>query len=256
MVYFWLTLTSFSSWSISSLAGGGTPLLLIPITGFCLGSAAVAPVLTTGMLVGHLQRVFLYRKQIKWQCTWWYLPGAVGGAILGAFAFTQIQLEWLPVLLSLFLIVSTLSYGSGENKQSFAVCDWYFLPAGFIFAFLSGLVGSAGSLLNPLYLNYGLVKEETIATKSAHYITVHLIKILTYAAFGALTRPYLSYGLIIGLAAFPGNWLGRWALQKISEQRFRQLLSAFVALTGILIMWEQRDLLFVWERHLFMALGM
>lgn len=104
-----LTLSSFASWFLSTLAGGGTPLLLVPAIAFFLGAPAVPPVLTIGMLLGHPQRVFLYWKEINWLLMWWYLPGAVVGAILGAFAFTQIQLNWLPIFLAVFLIISAIA---------------------------------------------------------------------------------------------------------------------------------------------------
>jgi hypothetical protein len=236
---FWLTLASFASWFISSLAGGGTPMLLIPLIGFFLGSTAVPPVLTIGMLLGHPQRLFLYWQDINWLLMRWYLPGAIAGAILGAFTFTQIHLDWLPILLALFLIISTLSYGWGEKSQFFQVQSWYFLPAGFIFAFLSGLMGSTGPLLNPLYLNYGLNKEELIATKSAHLMVVHLAKIMTYGILGALTLPHLGYGLILGIAAIPGNWLGQIVLKQMSEQRFRQVVVTFVTLSSIYLLWNE-----------------
>ena len=131
---------------------------------------------------------------------WWYLPGAVTGAILGALVFTQTQLQWLQVLLGLFLVSSVFSLGFGK-KQSFKVPGWFFLPAGFVYAFLSGLIGSIGPVLNPFYLNYGLVKEEMIATKSAHVLVVHIVKNIAYAALGVLSLLYLRYGLIIGIAA-------------------------------------------------------
>jgi len=70
---------------------------------FLLESQAVPPVVTTGMLLGNFQRVLLFWQDIDWLLTWWYLPGAVSGAILGAFVFTQTQLQWLQVLLGLFL---------------------------------------------------------------------------------------------------------------------------------------------------------
>lgn len=241
-----LAFASFSSWFLSTLAGGGAPLILIPLIGSGLGSAAVAPVITIGMLLGHPQRVFLYWRSIRWELMWWYLPGAIIGAALGAFLFTQTKLEWLSILLALFLITSTVSYTSDNKQPKFKIHDWYFLPAGFVFAFLSGLIGSSGSILNFLYLNYGLDKEETIATKSAHVIIVHSIKTITYAKFGALTLPYLGYGLLIGIAALPGNWLGQIALQKISEKLFRQLLTSFVMLSGILMLWQERKFWAFW----------
>lgn len=236
MIIIWLTLASFASWFLSSLAGGGTPLLLIPIIGFCLGSAAIPPVLTIGMLLGHPQRIFLYWQYIDWRVMRWYLPGAIIGASLGAFVFTQIHLQWLPIILALFLLTSTLSYGLGEQKQFFKVHAWYFLPAGFIYAFLSGIMGSMGPLLNPLYFNYGLVKEPMIATKSANVMIVHIAKVITYAVFGAFTLPYLGYGLLLGIAALPGNYIGQQVLKKLSQQQFRLFAVAFVVFSGILIL--------------------
>ena len=243
-----LTLGSFASWLISTIAGGGTPLIMIPLIGFFLGSTAIAPVITTVMLCGHPQRLWLYWRYVDWKLMGWYLPGAIVGAVLGAIAYTQIQLEWLPILLAVFLIVSTISYNWSQDsvKPAFTVYPWYFLPSGFVFAFLSGIIGSTGPLLNPLYINYGLVKEDLIGTKSAHLLVIHIVKIITYGIYGALNPTYLGYGLLMGLAAFPGNWLGRKILTRISEQNFQKLLVRFVVLTSLFIFWEQRQLLIFW----------
>lgn len=239
MSILWLTAASFGSWFLSTLAGGGTPLLLIPVIGYCLGTAAIPPVLTVGMLFGHPQRLVLYWQAINWRVTFWYLPGAIAGAGIGALIFSSIQLEWLPIFLALILIFSTLTYSSGSKVRWATVATWYFLPAGFIFAFISGLLGSAGPLLNPLYLNYGLKKEELIGTKSANLLIVHLVKIITYSLAGALNPTYWGYGLILGLAALPGNWLGHKILKQVSEKRFRQLLVSFVLFSGMLILWQE-----------------
>jgi uncharacterized membrane protein YfcA len=190
------------------------------------------------MLIGHPQRVFLYWRDINWAVTAWYLPGAIIGSILGAFTFTQIKLDWLSILLAICLLASTLTYGREDGKQSFFVRLWYFIPSGFVTAFLSGLIGSAGPLLNPLYLNYGLAKQQLIATKSVNILVIHVVKIITYWIFGALNHSHLVYGLLIGAAALPGNLLGQMVLNRISEQRFRQLLVSFVVLSGIVLLWN------------------
>lgn len=246
MTIFLLVLASFIAWFISSLAGGGSPFIIIPMVNFLLEPQAIPPVVTTGMLLGNFQRTFLYWQDIDWQLTWWYLPGSVLGAILGAFVYTKTDLQWLQVLLGLFLVSSVFSFGFGKKEQSFKVNGWFFLPAGFVYAFLSGLIGSIGPVLNPFYLNYGLVKEKMIATKSAHVLVVHVAKMVTYAALGALTLPYLGYGLVIGIAAAPGNWLGQLALQKISDEQFRQFVIALVTISGLLILWDQRDFFAFW----------
>ena len=241
MTIFLLVLASFIAWFISSLAGGGSPFIIVPMVNFLMDSQAVPPVVTTGMLLGNLQRTFMFWQEIDWELTWWYLPGAISGAILGAFVYTQTQLQWLQILLGLFLVSSVFSFGMGKKEKSFQVPGWFFLPTGFIYAFLSGLIGSLGPVLNPFYLNYGLVKERMIATKSAHVVVVHVAKILTYATLGVLTKSYLWYGLIIGITAIPANWLGQKVLKNISDEQFRQFVIALVTISGLLILWQQRD---------------
>ena len=241
MTVFLLVLASFIAWFISSLAGGGSPFIIVPMVNFLMDSQAVPPVVTTGMLLGNLQRTFMFWQEIDWELTWWYLPGAISGAILGAFVYTQTQLQWLQILLGLFLVSSVFSFGMGKKEKSFQVPGWFFLPTGFIYAFLSGLIGSLGPVLNPFYLNYGLVKERMIATKSAHVVVVHIAKIFTYATLGVLTKSYLWYGLVIGITAIPANWLGQKVLKNISDEQFRQFVIALVTISGLLILWQQRD---------------
>ncbi|WP_444980531.1 sulfite exporter TauE/SafE family protein [Microseira wollei] len=241
-----LTLASFIAWFLSSLAGGGSPFIIIPMVNFLLEAPAVPPVVTTGMLFGNLQRTLQLWQDIDWELTLWYLPGSVLGAILGAFAFTRTPLQWLQVLLGLFLVSSIFTFGFGNKEQSFKVESWFFLPAGFVYAFLSGLIGSIGPILNPFYLNYGLVKEKMIATKSAHVLVVHITKMITYGALGALTLPYLGYGLVIGIAAAPANWIGMLVLQKMSDEQFRKFAIALITISGIFILWDQRNFFVFW----------
>lgn len=241
-----LALVSFVSWLISTLAGGGSPLILIPFVNFTLGAPAVPPTITTGMLLGNGQRIILFWQHIDWKVTLWYLPGGIAGAVLGAYTFTQLHLEWLQLLIGLFLVISVFSFECGQKERIFQVQAWHFLPAGFFYAFVSGIIGSSGPVLNLFYLNYGLVKEEMIATKSINVVVIHIAKLLTYAAFSNLDITLLGYGLIIGIAAFPGNFLGGYILGKINDGLFRQFVLVSMGITGGLMVWQQRDFLIFW----------
>ena len=239
----WLALTGFLGWLISSLTGGGSPLILIPVLSWFVSPTAIPPIITIGMLCGNAHRVFLYWQNVDWKLFWWYLPGAVLGGSLGAFLFTKTDVEWLMLFLGMFLIISSLASTFPKTQQIFTVKPWYFLPGGFIYGFLSGLLGSIGPLLNLFYLNYGLDKEQMLATKSTHMITVHVIKIITYGFLGALSWYDCKYGLLIGLAALPGNWVGKQILAKMTQEQFKYIVLAFVGISGVLILWQKRSLL-------------
>lgn len=234
---------SFVAWFISMLAGGGSPFILIPLISALFGSQAVAPAITVGLLLGNSQRSLFFWQHINWEVTFWYLPGALLGAILGAFALTRIHLEALQILIAIGLLLMAINYLLNGLEQSFRVEAWYFLPLSFLNAIGSALIGSTGPIMNPVYLNYGMDKETLIATKSFNKVFLHLVKLAAYGALGTLHWQYMGYGLVIGLAAMPANWLGKKVLAHITNQQFHRLVFGFVAISGMLMLWQQRGFL-------------
>ncbi|MFQ4137205.1 sulfite exporter TauE/SafE family protein [Nodosilinea sp. PGN35] len=246
MIALSLFTASFLAWFLSMLAGGGSPFILIPVISLLLGAPAVAPVVTTGLLIGNTQRGIFFWQHVDWRVTAWYVPGAIGGALIGCYGLTYIRVEGLQLLLGVGLLIMVANYLLAPQGAQFGVKAWYFLPLSFVNAIGSGLIGSTGPVMNPLYLNYGLEKEAMVATKAFNKAVLHLIKLTAYAVFGNLSPSYLAYGLVIGLGAIPANWLGKWVLAKMSAQQFRQLVFAFVAVSGVTMIWQQRHFLTLW----------
>lgn len=246
MITLSLFVASFVAWFLSMLAGGGSPFILIPVISLLLGTQAVAPVITTGLLIGNAQRGLVFWNHINWPVTAWYVPGAIVGALIGCYGLTQIRAEGLQLILGVGLLVMVANYLLPSKESGFKVQSWHFLPLSLVNAIGSGLIGSTGPVMNPLYLSYGLEKEAMVATKAFNKAVLHLVKLIAYATFGSLNREYLAYGLVIGLGAIPANWLGKQVLAKMSAQQFRQLVFAFVAVSGVAMIWQQRHFLSVW----------
>lgn len=122
---------------------------------YLIGAQGVVPVVTLGNLSGVPSRVLLFREHIDWGIVRWFLAGAIPGGLAGAWLFTQTKAEWLQLLIAIFLLTAPLQYRLGEREKSFEVRLWWFLPAGLLVAFFSGLIGGTGPVLNPLYLIYG-----------------------------------------------------------------------------------------------------
>ncbi len=264
----YLSVVSFFAWIVSTLAGGGSPFVLIPLVNLLMGAASVPPVITIGMFLGNAHRVLLFWREINWELTMWYAPGAIIGSFLGAYTFTQIHLDWLQLIIGVFLIVSAVLFAIEKNpviteiktdllteppedslsinESEYKLKAWYIMPAGFLKAFVSGLVGTTGPVLNPFYLRYGLVKEQLLATKATHVVIIHLVKIITYGAFAALSREEVVAGLAIGIAAIPANLVGKAILSRMSPDQFRQIVLAFMSVGGIWMLWGQKDLFKSW----------
>ena len=237
-----ITLGSISlvSWFMSTLCGGGSSLLIMPMVGLLLGTRSIAPITTLGALIGNGDRVIAYRQFIRWEVIFWETPGAFIGSWLGAFILTRLRVDYLGAIVGVLLIFSALYffYQKRVGLKTFEMKVWYFLPAGLCYATLSGLIGSMAPVLGPCYLSLVLEKEALLGTQGAARLIINITKLMAYAYFGLLNRQCLFYGLIIGIFALPGNWLGSFVLQRMSEQQFRQVVMVFVFCSGLLLLWQ------------------
>jgi uncharacterized membrane protein YfcA len=242
MTYLLLAASGFVAWIVSTIGGGGGAMLLVPLIGFIAGARAVAPVAAIATLIAGSGRLVLFRKGIEWGVVAWALPGALVGAVLGAVVFAHTSAEWLQIVVGLFLVSTVFQYRFGASRRTFAVSRWWFFPAQLLVGFLSGLIGAMGPVLNTLYLNAGITKARMVGTKTAVSLPMHLAKIGTYTASGALTGKLLMFGVAAGAGALASNWLARRILARMSERNFRGIIVGFMAVSGLVMIWQQRDL--------------
>ena len=243
-----LFLAALLAWLVSTVAGGGGGMLMIPIIAWVADPKAVAPAISLGTLISSPIRVWLFWRDVDWTIVRWYLPGAVAGAILGGYIFAAIPPQWIKVLAGVFLLSTLLQYRFGERPRSFVMRAWMFLPIGFVVAAISGMIGEAGPVLNPFYLNYGTQKEAMIGTKSVNSLFMQLTKLGSYTYFGAMIREFWIYGLVIGIAAIVASWVGKSMLSRMDGKRFRQIVIAVMVITGALMLWQERELLLRWAQ--------
>jgi hypothetical protein len=159
--------------------------------------------------------------------------------LFGAWIFSTIKLEWLQIVVGLFLISTILQYRFGKKERSFKMKLVWFIPVGFFVELFSTLIGAVGPVLNPFYLNYGLEKEKMIATKTINSFFIGLAQVSSYAALGSLKGKLWFWGIVMGIGASAGNWLGKRFLKKMSNEMFRKWVIAVMVLSGILMIVKQ-----------------
>lgn len=241
-----LALGGYLAWLVSILSGGGGAMLLIPLLTWTIGPRGVAPVIAMVTLFDGPVRLALFWRHVRWDVVRWYLPGAIAGATLGGYVFANTRADWLKVIAGLFLISTVFQYSFGKRKRSFNMRRWMFLPIGFVVSLVSGIIGEAGPVLNPFYLNYGVEKEAMIGTKSVNSIAMQATKLASYFAFGALLKEFLIYGVVIGVSAALASWTGKRFLARMEGKRFRQFVITLMVVAGCLMLWQERDVLLAW----------
>lgn len=234
-----LFLLGVGAFIVSTVSGGGGALLLVPVLNWLLGVHQTAPVLNLGSFIGRPSRLLIFWRHIDWKVCLYYAPPALVGAWLGAQLFGSFNIEWLQIVVGLFLISTIFQYRFGKRDRSFQMKLWYFIPLGLLVSTLGTIIGAMGPILNPFYLNLGLDKEDLIATKTANSFLMGIAQIGSYSFFGLLHGEYWIYGIALGLGATLGNVVGKRFLRKMKSLTFRRLLILLMVISGILLIYRQ-----------------
>ncbi len=228
---------------ISTISGGGGALVLVPALNAMIGVGNTAPVLNLGTFLGRPARLIIFWKHVQWKICLYYAPAAILGAFLGSWLFSNFRLEWLQILVGLFLISTVFQYRFGKKKRSFPILLWHFIPLGLIVSILGTIIGAMGPVMNPFYLNLGLDKEDLIATKTANSFLMGISQIGSYAFFGLLQNEYWVYGIVLGIGATLGNIVGKKFLSKMKSSTFRKLVILLMVISGVLLIYGQLKVL-------------
>lgn len=232
---------AFIIFILSTLTGGGASLLLMPLVAVVVGVKAVAPVMAISIGMSSTSKVFFFWKYIDWKLFAWLFPSTIIGSLIGASMFAFLSADFLQILIGLLLISTIFQYNRAEKRSGFKVKAWHFAPMGLAVAFLSGLIGGVGPLMNSAYINYGISKESLLGTRSANAIILHITKILSYAYYGYVTGEVLKFGILIGVSSMIAVYFGKLILAKISELFFRKIVVISMVVSGVLMLWKNKD---------------
>ena len=229
---------SFIAFSISAVCGGGAGLMIMPLLNRLLPVNQIPGALSIGTLTSSVSRIIVFRKHVCWKIVRYFVPAALPAVWLGAWLLKFVNPVYLEIMMGIFL-VSNLPFlfrkpadAANERKVSNAALSLI----GFLAGFLSGLTGAVGLLFNKFYLNYGLSKEEIIATRAANEVLLHLFKIILYSLFGLIGIHVLKAGALIALAAILASWMMKWVLPLLSLHRFKKIGYFAMVISGLMML--------------------
>ncbi len=222
--------------TITLLTGFGVGTVLTPTFTLFYDVKTAVFLVAVVHLANNLFKYTLFAKYINKQIFFRFGLVSLLGAVLGSLLQGELQSRILKAFLGAFLLIVGVSEFLPQ-KFVWRLPKTFDPIGGFFSGLLGGLIGNQGAIRSAYLLNYNLSKETFIATATSIAIVIDLSRIPIYiyhqAALFKLAAPSL---LIVTAVAFAGTFMGKNLLGKISLERFRAIVAAFLVLMGLALL--------------------
>ncbi len=223
----------FMAYTVKGLSGFGSGLIAIPLLAFMFPLSFIVPVLGLLSYSGTVMQSIQLRKQVVWADLWPIIPFSFLGIAIAVWLLVNIDANYLTTALGLFvLLYSVYSLCSVSIHAGSRI---WALPAGLGGGAVGALFGTGG----PFYVLYlkmrQLDKRHFRATIAMIFLLDGGARISGYAMHGLYTPQVLILVLMLFPVLIAGMVVGHHLHIKIDQQRFNQVISVLLLLSGVML---------------------
>ena len=221
----------------SGVAGG---FLMAAALAPLIGVRPVLPVLSVALLVSHSTRALLNIGDFDRKAFTAVIVSSVPAIVLAAIAYGRLSTTAIALVFAVVIVLS-IPLRRIATSRNIRATKKTLTGAGAVYGLISGMAVGPGMLLVPFLLGYGLTRQAFVATLAVIALTTNLTRVAVFGGTNLLTWDYLALGLVVGLVTIPGNWLGRWILRRMSNERhagFVDILTVIGAMNFVWLAWR------------------
>lgn len=219
---------------IGTIGGFGSSVFFVPISSFFFDFQTVLGLTAIFHLSSNLSKIALFRKGLDKKLLLYIGVPSVLFVILGGILSNYLDSYVLKIILAIFLIGFSLLFLIKKElvikpgpKQS--------ITGGVLSGFTAGLLGTGGAIRGITMAAFNLEKTVFIATSAAIDFTIDFTRTIVYFKNGFIHQHdliYVPFLLIIGLI---GTYIGKYILQFIPQERFKQTSLVLILFIGIVM---------------------
>jgi uncharacterized membrane protein YfcA len=217
-----LALCALATSVLTAVLGLGGGIILLAIMLLYLDPLVAIPLHAAVQITANATRTWIQRRYVAWP-------------LLASYALPLLPAGWLGLRFAQSLPETALTAGiGGFVLLATWLPGWLFLgldPArispqrrfavmGGVIGFLNPVVGAAGPLQGPFFLQLGLPRQGVVGTFAACQVLGHAAKLLLFGVAGFAFAPYLLPLLALGAVVVFGTWLGSRWLESLDERIF------------------------------------
>ena len=223
----------FFAYTVKGLSGFGCGLIAIPLLAFIFPLTFIVPVLGLLSYSGTIMQSVQLRKQVSWRDMLPLIPFSLLGIVIAVWLLVNVESNDLIMALGIFVLLYSV-YSLLPLLVHTGGRQWA-IVAGFGGGMVGALFGTGG----PFYVVYlklrQLGKSQFRATIAMIFLFDGGARMTGYALNGLFTSQVLWLVLTLLPVLFAGMYVGHHLHFKINQQRFNQVISILLMVSGIML---------------------
>lgn len=219
---------------VKGVIGLGLPLTSIAILGSVIGLREAIPLIVIPVLLTNLWQVLQGGALISLLRRFWLLnlclcAGTWVGTVVLFIVDPKPLLAALGAVVCIYVVVNLTAVTARVKPGT----EPFWGPVvGLVSGVLTGITGSVGAPVAIYMQALGLDKDAFLQAISLSFLITAVIWIAALADQSALDRATLAYSTAALAPAFAGMWVGQRLRGRLSQERFRKWVFAFLLIVG------------------------
>lgn len=208
---------------LGTIGGFGSSVFFVPLANLFLDFKSVLGITAIFHLSSNISKMMLFKKGLnKFLLIYIGVP-AVVFVIIGGFLSRVLDERVLQISFAVFIIITSLFFLI-FNHVHLASDKKNALIGGGLSGFLAGALGTGGAVRGITMVAFNIEKEQFVATSAAIDFAVDFSRTVVYFLNGYMHKEHLMYMVSLIVIGFVGTWLGKLVLQRISQERFKNIV--------------------------------
>ncbi|MEV5430383.1 sulfite exporter TauE/SafE family protein [Streptomyces sp. NPDC052701] len=226
----------------SKTAVSGANTVSLAIFAAVLPARASTGVLLPILIAGDVLAVLTYRRHAHWPTLWRLFPAVAAGVVVGT-----VFLVWADdgimrtSIGAILLLTAAVTVWRRRTAEAAERPEEVTTRAGRIKARSYGVLGgfttmvanAGGPVMSMYLLSAGFRKLGFLGTSAFFFLVVNVSKVPFSAGLGLIDGRSLLLDAALLVFVVPGALLGKWAVKRIDQRLFEQLVIAATVLGGL-----------------------
>jgi uncharacterized membrane protein YfcA len=223
---------SFIAEILGTIGGFGSSTFFVPVANYFLDFQTVIGITAVFHVFSNISKIVLFKNGLDKRILFSIGIPAVVFVIIGALASRFIEVRYLQLVLSLFLIGLSILF-LVKKELKFTANKKNSFIGGTLSGFFAGLLGTGGAIRGITMAAFSVEKSVFVATSAAIDLAVDGSRMVIYYFNGYIHKHDLYLIPFLIVIGFVGSYIGKLILDKIPQEKFRVLVLVLIFFVGI-----------------------